>query len=118
MGFKNTAMKWFMAEEVEEEVVERPRLVKSSGHLNIMVRTPRDFNDVRAYADDLMNGNAIMVSFSTVEPTLKNRIFDYLNGVSYIVDASVHIVDDNMLMYAPSRVTVEKGAPVKRGIFG
>ena len=90
MDFKNTARKFFTSAEDDEreEQYTGPRIVKT-GHLNIMVRTPRSFTDVRAYADSLMAGSAILVSFEAVDATLKNRISDYLNGVSYIVSASV-----------------------------
>ncbi len=113
MGLKNTAMKFFMAEEQEERSYEAPRLVKS-GHLNILVRTPMSFGDVREYADALMSGSAIMVDFSSVDVALKNRIFDYLNGVSYIIGAHVKKVSDNLLMYAPEHVEVDKEVAPKR----
>ena len=79
MGLKNTAMKFFWSDEMEEQQEEytRPRLLKS-GHLNIMVRTPKSFADVREYADSLMNGSAIMVCFDAVDEALRYRIFDYL----------------------------------------
>lgn len=114
MDFKNTAMKFFTSAEDEEheEQYAGPRLVKT-GHLNIMVRTPRSFTDVREYADSLMGGAAILVSFEAVDAALKNRIFDYLNGVSYIVSASVEYISDDLLMYAPSQVTVAKEKGVK-----
>ena len=114
MDFKNTAMKFFTSAEDEEheEQYAGPRLVKT-GHLNIMVRTPRSFTDVREYADSLMGGAAILVSFEAVDAALKNRIFDYLNGVSYIVSASVEYISDDLLMYAPSKVTVAKEKGVK-----
>ncbi|MBR4958970.1 MAG: cell division protein SepF [Phascolarctobacterium sp.] len=113
MGIKNTAMKFFMADEAEERGYEAPHLVKS-GHLNILVRTPVAFSDVREYADALMSGCAIMVSFDAVDAALKNRIFDYLNGVSYIIGASVSKVTDDLLMYAPNQVDVDKEAAPKR----
>ena len=115
MDFKNTAMKFFTSapdDELEEQYAG-PRLVKT-GHLNIMVRTPRSFTDVREYADSLMGGSAILVSFEAVDAALKNRIFDYLNGVSYIVSASVEYISDDLLMYAPAQVTVAKERGVKR----
>ena len=115
MDFKNTARKFFTSAEDDEreEQYTGPRIVKN-GHLNIMVRTPRSFTDVRAYADSLMAGSAILVSFEAVDATLKNRIFDYLNGVSYIVSASVEYISDDLLMYAPAQVTVAKEKGVKR----
>ncbi len=113
MGLKNTAMKFFMAEEREEQVYEGPRILKS-GHLDFLVRTPRAFSDVRAYADALMGGSAVLVSFEDVDTALKNRIFDYLNGVSYIINASVSKVNDDLLLYAPEHVDVNKEVAAKR----
>ncbi len=113
MDFKNTAMKFFSAEEHEEQLFDGPRLLKS-GHLNIMIRTPKSFSDVRDYADALMSGSAIMVCFDAVDAALKNRIFDYLNGVSYIVNASVSKVNDDLLLYAPEQVGVNKETVLKR----
>ena len=115
MDLKNTAMKFFTsdADEELEEQFAGPRLEKA-GHLDIMVRTPRSFTDVREYADSLMGGAAILVSFEAVDGALKNRIFDYLNGVSYIVSASVEYISDDLLRYAPAQVTVAKEKGVKR----
>lgn len=113
MDLKNTAMKFFSAEEQDEQAYAGPRLLKS-GHLNIMIRTPKAFSDVRDYADALMSGSAIMVCFDAVDAALKNRIFDYLNGVSYIVNASVSKVNDDLLLYAPEQVGVNKETVLKR----
>ncbi|WP_293729262.1 cell division protein SepF [uncultured Phascolarctobacterium sp.] len=115
MNLKNTAIKFFSSAEEEERVEEYagPRLLKA-GHLNIMVRTPKSFTDVREYADSLMSGSAILVSFEAVDAALRNRIFDYLNGVSYIVAASVSFISDDLLLYAPEQVEVNKEKGVKR----
>lgn len=113
MDFKNTAMKFFTSEEVENQSYTGPRLLKAE-HLNILIRTPRSFSDVRDYADALINGNAIMISFEAIDAALKNRIFDYLNGVSYIIGASVSKVNDDLLLYAPVQVGVDKEVAVKR----
>lgn len=113
MDLKNTAKKFFWADEEAQEEYTTPRLVKST-HLNIMVRTPKAFADVREYADALMAGSAIMVSFDAVDGVLKRSIFDYLNGVSYIIGASVSKINDDLLLYAPEQVEVDKKQPVKR----
>lgn len=115
MNLKNTAIKFFSSAEEDERVEEYagPRLLKT-GHLNIMVRTPKSFTDVREYADSLMSGSAILVSFEAVDAALRNRIFDYLNGVSYIVAASVSFISDDLLLYAPEQVEVNKEKGVKR----
>ena len=105
MDFK----KMFAADENEEaeKVYEGPRLLETS-HLNVLIREPKAFADVREYADAIMKGSAVMVSFTAVDDALRNRIFDYLNGVSYIVDASVSVVGEGVLFYAPRKVSVDK----------
>lgn len=113
MSLKNTAMKLFMSEVQEEREYARPQLL-ASGHLDIVVRTPKSFADVREYADFLMGGSAIMISFDAVDAALKNRIFDYLNGVAYIVRASVSRVNEDLLLYAPEQVDVSKEAAAKK----
>lgn len=114
MDFKNTAKKFFKSDEsAETESYVGPRILKS-GHLNILVRTPKSFMDVKEYADSLMGGSALMISFEAVDAALKNRIFDYLNGVSYICNASVSAVSDDLLLYAPEHVQVNKEVVAKR----
>lgn len=108
MDLKGAAYKFFMADaEEEQQEYEGPRLVKS-GHLNIIVRTPKAFGDVREYADSLIGGSAIMICFDAVDGALKNRIFDYMNGVGYIVGATVRRVNDDLLLYAPKHVSISK----------
>ncbi len=114
MDIKGTAMKFFLSDvEEEPQVYEGPRMVKG-GHLNIMVRTPRNFGDVREYADSLMDGAAVMICFDAVDGALKNRIFDYMNGVMYIIGASVSRVNDDLLLYAPKQVSISKNTPKSR----
>lgn len=109
MSFLSAAKSYFVSEETEiQEQEYRGPVLRKPGSLNILVRSPKSFSDVREYADSLLNGSAIMVSFDQVDPTLKNRIFDYLNGVSYIANATVRKINDDLLMYAPAQVSVEK----------
>ena len=109
MSFLSTAKSYFVSEETEiQETDYRGPVLRKPGSLNILVRSPKSFSDVREYADSLLNGSAIMVSFDQVSPEVKNRIFDYLNGVSYIANATVKKVNDDLLMYSPAQVSVEK----------
>ena len=108
MDLKNTALRLF-ASDAENDDYNGPYLVQS-GKLEIMVRTPVVFDEVRDYADSLMSGSALMVSFAHVVPDTRNRIFDYLNGVSYIINATVSKVSDSILLYAPEQVDVDKQA--------
>lgn len=101
------------SEEAREEEYVGPRLLKT-GHLNIIVRTPKSFMDVREYADSLLLGSAVMISFEAVDVEVKNRIFDYLNGVAYIAEAHVSVINDELLLYTPETVEVSKEQAVTR----
>jgi len=115
VSLKSSAIRLFGGEEeVTNEYSGRPYIVESQ-KLDMLVRVPTCFEDVESYADSLMHGAALLVTFTQVDLPTRNRIFDYLNGVSYIIQASVSKVSENMLMYAPQHVEVEKQAPRRGG---
>ena len=111
-GFKKHCSKVLGIQILKKFGYGGPCLVKS-GYMDILVRTPRQFSDVREYADALMSGSTLMISFEAVDCVMRNRIFDYLNGVSYIIGARVSKVQDDMLLYAPSSVEINKEAGKK-----
>ena len=106
MDLKNAALK-FLSGDSESDSYNGPYLLQS-GKLDILLRVPRQFEDVHDYADCLMEGSALMISFTDVDSLTKNRIFDYLNGVSYIIHATVSKVSDSLLLYAPEQVEVDR----------
>ena len=87
MDFKNSAMKLFNNEE-PADTYAGPYVVRP-GQLDILVRTPHTYEDAVSYADKLMEGSAVMLDFSEVDKETRIRIFDYMCGVSYIVNASI-----------------------------
>ena len=116
MDFKNSAMKLFSNEE-PVDTYTGPYVVRP-GQLDILVRTPRSYEDAVAYADKLIDGCAVMLDFTAVDKATRIRIFDYMCGVSYIVNASISKVSESILMYAPSHVDVDKQAPRKTSWLG
>jgi len=107
MDFKNSAMKLFNNEEPADTYAGP-----------YVVRTPHTYEDAVSYADKLMEGSAVMLDFSEVDKETRIRIFDYMCGVSYIVNASISKVSDSIMMYAPARVDVEKQAAKKTSWLG
>ena len=116
MDFKNSAMKLFNNEE-HADTYAGPYVVRP-GQLDILVRTPHTYEDAVAYADKLIEGCAVMLDFSEVDKETRNRIFDYMCGVSYIVNASISKVSDTIMMYAPAHVDVDKQAVKKTSWLG
>lgn len=98
--------KLLQTQEEVEKIDENTMEIKSN--LNILIRTPKEFKDVQDYANFLMHGDTVLISFSNVEIDVKQRIFDYLNGVSYIIDANVEKVSEDMTLYIPNTANVSK----------
>ena len=92
----------------ETEVNLKP--VKIKKQAKIVIRTPQSFDDVQEYAQELIDGNIVIVNLSELESGMeKNRIFDYLNGVAYIVKAHARTAMEAVLIYSPSDIAIDKG---------
>jgi len=104
MGFGDSAKKLFSGDEQAASVP----MNKVKPNANIIVRTPEAFNDVQEYADGLIAGNILMINLEDLGGAERNRIFDYMNGVAYIVGANIDLIGDQLLIYCPEGVTLDK----------
>ena len=107
MDLKNTARKCISFPSDSDEEYNGPYVVRPQ-QLDFLVRVPHTFKDAAGYADELMQGKAVMISFRSVDQETKSRIFDYMNGVSYVVRAYVSKVRENLVLYTPETVEVER----------
>ena len=99
MGIKSTTKEKFTAEGGR---MTAPR------QMSIVYRTANDFRDVYHYAEALLANKPVMVNLERLDGANRNRVFDYLNGVAYIINGTVDVVTDNMLIYCPQGVSVDK----------
>lgn len=116
MDLKNTAMKFFNSNE-NPDAYTGPYVVRP-GSLDLLLRTPHSYDDAVEYADRLMDGCALMLDLGSLDNGTRIRVFDYLNGVAYVVNAKASKVTDTMLLYTPARVSVEKQPPRKSSWLG
>ena len=79
--------------------------------MKITVYSPREFADVKAIAESLLEKSAVLIYFENVGSDLCRRIIDYMNGVGYALEAKVEKISDNLVIYAPENATVEKEPP-------
>ncbi len=93
--------------DADENEVTGPVLV-ADPVMNVRIRTPRNFNDVKDYADALMSGDTLLISYVDLDDEAKTRVTDYLAGVSYIAKAAVTLINPELLLYTPSTVGVER----------
>lgn len=69
---------------------------------------PVSFGDAQACAKELIAGKALIISFENLPSRDKQRAFDYLNGICYIIKASVDKVSKETLLYVPNGSSIEK----------
>lgn len=93
--------------DTDETEVRGPVLVETPV-MNMRVRTPRDFQDVQGYADALMSGDTLLISYVDLNDAASTRVADYLAGVCYVAGASVELITPELLLYTPSTVGVER----------
>jgi FtsZ-interacting cell division protein YlmF len=84
-----------------------PVLVEAPS-INMRIRTPRDFKDVREYADALMGGDTLLISYVDLDEEASTRVADYLSGVCYTVGAKVELITPDLVLYVPSAIGVER----------
>lgn len=104
MGFRSSTKKMFASDEVKSNVVTHD----TSQGVNIMIRIPNCFEDVHDYANALMQGNVLFLNLERLNGVDRNRVFDYLNGVAYVVSANVDTLGETGLIYSPVNVTIDK----------
>lgn len=88
---------------------ERPKLTvhtTKTPELSVDVHRPTNFDQVSRIADDLLAKRAAIVNFERVEAAEKQRIFDFVNGVSYVLECKASKISEDMMLYVPGSVDV------------
>ncbi len=106
MGFRSSTKKVFASDEVKNNV---PTSEAALG-TNIMIRVLNQFEDVHEYAGALLQGNVLFLNLERLNGVDRNRVFDFMNGVAYVVNANVDTLGETSLIYSPSNVTIDKQA--------
>ena len=75
------------------------------------IHVPSNFEQVARIADDLLANRATIVNFERVETKEQQRIFDFINGVSYVLDCAARRVSPVMMLYVPNGVDVATALP-------
>lgn len=73
----------------------------------MVVYMPKKFDDVQSIAACLMDKSGVLIYFENIEGSLKCRIVDYMNGVSYALGAQAEKLSDNIVMYVPENAEIE-----------
>ena len=94
--------------------MQRPKLTVHTTkvpELAMEIHVPSNFEQVARIADDLLANRATVVNFERVETKEQQRIFDFINGVSYVLDCAARRVSPVMMLYVPNGVDVATALP-------
>lgn len=72
----------------------------------MVVYNPKKFDDVQAIADTLIAKAGVLIYFENMDLHLKCRIVDYMNGLSYALNAQAEKVSDSIVLYVPENAVV------------
>ncbi|WP_413627077.1 cell division protein SepF [Fructilactobacillus vespulae] len=73
----------------------------------ITIVEPRIFSDSRNIANNLINGDAILIKMENVDATTTKRILDFLSGVLYSIKGDMQQIDEKVYLCAPNNFVVD-----------
>ena len=112
-------------EEVIEEEIEEPKIVKSSktAHTNttnnnvvslqsvqksskVVLLEPRAYSDAQEVADHLNNKRAVVVNLQRIQRDQGKRIVDFLSGTVYAIGGDIQKIGTDIFLCTPANVDV------------
>jgi FtsZ-interacting cell division protein YlmF len=100
-------------EEPEEEIRYGPMPVVRE-HFRIMALEPQKFDDVKDAADAFLERAIVVLRFAAdSDANLRRRSIDYMNGMGYALGAQVEKASENIVLYIPAHISLEKEQPRK-----
>lgn len=100
------------AQPAQEPAVGEPRRAQLKVHapsaLKVFVASPIEFDDVRLCADYLKANFAVVINYEDADAATKQRIGDFLDGLTVITNGSSQRVSENVVIYVPPHVDLNK----------
>jgi cell division inhibitor SepF len=82
--------------------------VHSPTALKVFIATPAEFDDVKLCADYLKANVAVLINFEAADEYTMQRIGDFLDGLLTVTGGASQKVSENVTMYVPAHVDVNK----------
>lgn len=91
---------------------------KSAEVLQVVIFTPRDFNDVQQVADHLKARRPVILTLDVVERDLAQRMTNFLSGTIYALSGEMFEVAPSVIFFAPGSIGVQVEGRVARRSSG
>lgn len=88
--------------------VQRPtqlKMVKKTS-MEIVSGQPKNLEDVRSLAEDLINGKSIVINLEKAEASMAQRIIDFISGSCYALGGNLQRTSDSVFIITPSTVVL------------
>lgn len=114
----------FEEEEAPVQNQERPNMarrleVRDVYKYHVTVRRQiMSFDDALAAAQGLKNGEQQVLNLTMTEPTLREKIKDFMCGVNFSQEGTWEEVGDHIYLVVPANVFVEVAPPSGRTLAG
>ena len=95
----------YFPETIKDEII-KPTL--KTNKLSIVAVYPNSFEEAKVLVKELVEGKALLFSFSKLNTVEKQRTFDFLNGVAYVINANVEKVTRETIFYSPVSAKIER----------
>lgn len=124
MSFLSDGFEWFkkqfvsqeelentpdVPKDVEEEPAAGALPVRSLHPLEVVVLTPTAYANARNAADALKKGQVVIIVLNdSVDDETASRFVDFMSGAVYYADASIKLLNDDVLICAPDSVRLDE----------
>lgn len=121
MGLGKLAKGFFTSEEEEDQLeltkeeaetlsqYEAPQIkggAKSMQDAGIALFEPRAFEEAQQIADHIKAKRACAINLHRMPAEYRQRIIDFLTGVIYALDGTIHRLGDNVILCSPKSIPV------------
>jgi cell division inhibitor SepF len=98
-------------EAEENSAIPGPGAVpaRSAHPLEVVIMTPTSYGDARNGIDALAKGLVVLVVLGdNVDDETASRFVDFMSGAVYLAHGSIRLLNDNVLIVAPSAVEIDE----------
>lgn len=80
--------------------------VKRTPTSKIALYEPRLYTDVKQVANQLLNGQAVIVNFTQMEDKNAKRVVDFLNGTTYAIQGNIKRIGKEIFLCTPKNFEI------------
>lgn len=73
----------------------------------VVLVEPEKFTDARKVCRELKAGNVVVVNFEKLSETDSLRVYDVIQGATFVLEGSIQDISDNVTVAAPHNVDIQ-----------